>query len=107
MLSIDLNCDMGEGKSTDAEIMKYISSANIACGGHAGSRDSIKKTIELALQHNVAVGAHPSYVDKENFGRFDWLNNSYSYDQLRSDIIQQLTIFLEICQQFGMLYWPN
>lgn len=66
---IDLNCDLGEGYPHDAELMKYISSANIACGGHFGDADSMKRTIELALENNVAIGAHPSYPDRENFGR--------------------------------------
>ena len=102
MLSIDLNCDMGEGMEQDPLLMKYISSANIACGGHAGNSDSIKRTIELALQHKVAVGAHPSYIDKENFGRVDLLNNNYSFDKLRNDLVKQLTEFSEICRQFGI-----
>ena len=67
--SIDINCDMGEGMSNDALIMPFISSANIACGFHAGNEQIMQQTIELALQHNVAIGAHPSFPDKENFGR--------------------------------------
>ena len=68
-LSIDINCDMGEGIQNDAILMPFISSANIACGYHAGNEDTIKRTIELALENNVAIGAHPSYNDRENFGR--------------------------------------
>ncbi|MEY2586550.1 MAG: hypothetical protein RLY11_399 [Bacteroidota bacterium] len=68
-MTIDLNCDMGEGMLTDAQIMPFISSANIACGGHAGDANTMQKTIQLALQHQVAIGAHPSYPDRENFGR--------------------------------------
>jgi UPF0271 protein len=67
--TIDLNCDMGEGYDTDALIMPYISSVNIACGYHAGDESTIERTIALALKYNVAVGAHPSYPDKINFGR--------------------------------------
>ena len=67
--SIDLNCDMGEGMSNDALIMPFISSANIACGFHAGNEAIMRQSIELALQYNVAIGAHPSFPDKENFGR--------------------------------------
>ena len=67
--TIDVNCDMGEGYDTDALIMPYISSVNIACGYHAGDEATIQHTIALALKHNVAIGAHPSYPDKENFGR--------------------------------------
>ena len=60
---------MGEGIGNEAYIMPFISSANIACGFHAGNADTIKRTIQLALEHNVAIGAHPGYDDKENFGR--------------------------------------
>lgn len=67
--SVDLNCDMGEGMANDALIMPFISSANIACGYHAGDTDIMQQTIELAMMHHVAIGAHPSFPDKENFGR--------------------------------------
>jgi UPF0271 protein len=60
---------MGEGMNNEAEIMPFISSANIACGFHAGNEYTIKKTIEIALEHGVAIGAHPGYDDPENFGR--------------------------------------
>lgn len=60
---------MGEGCSSDAELMKYVSSANIACGFHAGNRETMLRTVELAIENNVAVGAHPGYRDRENFGR--------------------------------------
>jgi UPF0271 protein len=69
MISVDLNCDMGEGMSHDAELMPYISSANIACGFHAGDSSIMQATVSLALKHGVAIGAHPSFPDKENFGR--------------------------------------
>ena len=68
-MTIDLNCDMGEGFDTDALIMPFISSANIACGGHAGDENTMRETIQLALEHGVAIGAHPSYPDREHFGR--------------------------------------
>ena len=69
MLTIDLNCDMGEGIGNDDTIMPFISSANIACGYHAGDEDTMRKTVESAIKHNVAIGAHPSFFDKEKFGR--------------------------------------
>jgi len=69
MPTIDLNCDMGEGIGNDDAIMPFISSANIACGYHAGDEDSMRKTVESAIKHNVAIGAHPSFFDKKNFGR--------------------------------------
>ncbi|MCK5758270.1 MAG: LamB/YcsF family protein [Clostridiales bacterium] len=71
MKLIDLNCDMGENRGDDNAVIKYISSANIACGGHAGDNDTIKKTILLAKLNNVRAGAHPGYPDRENFGRYE------------------------------------
>jgi UPF0271 protein len=71
MPTIDINCDMGEGIGTDEAIMPFISSANIACGYHAGDEETMRNTIELAINHGVAIGAHPSFFDKENFGRVD------------------------------------
>lgn len=68
-LTIDINCDLGEGCGNDAELMKFISSANIACGYHAGNTETMKKTVDLAMENGVAIGAHPGYPDRENFGR--------------------------------------
>jgi UPF0271 protein len=69
MQTIDLNCDLGEGLTNDALLMPWISSANIACGYHAGDAATMQKTIDLAMQHKVAIGAHPGFADKANFGR--------------------------------------
>lgn len=69
MHTIDLNCDMGEGLPNDALLMPCISSANIACGYHAGNETIMKRTVELALLNRVAIGAHPGFADKANFGR--------------------------------------
>ena len=71
MLTIDINCDMGEGVGNDGIIMPFISSANIACGYHAGDEEIMKQTVELAIKNNVAIGAHPSFFDRENFGRIE------------------------------------
>ncbi len=97
-LCIDINCDMGEGMLNDASLMSLISSANIACGYHAGNEDTIKRTIELALEHNVAIGAHPSYLDRANFGR---LSQSISLVELAELISDQLNIFEKITNQMG------
>lgn len=97
-LSIDINCDMGEGMENDAAIMPFISSANIACGFHAGNEDTIKRTIELALTHGVAIGAHPSYYDRENFGR---LSQSISLIELAELISEQISVFEKITTQMG------
>jgi UPF0271 protein len=71
---IDLNCDLGEvpgpmGRHQDAELLRCISSANVACGGHAGDEQSMRQTVVAASSLAVAVGAHPSYPDRPNFGR--------------------------------------
>jgi UPF0271 protein len=69
MPRIDLNCDLGEGTGHDAALMPFITSANIACGGHAGDEATMQAAVDLARRHGVAVGAHPGFVDRENFGR--------------------------------------
>ena len=69
MKIIDINCDLGEGLPNDALLMPYISSANIACGYHAGDDSIMKRTLVLAIANKVAIGAHPGFLDKNNFGR--------------------------------------
>ena len=68
---IDLNCDLGEGAGHDAALMPLITSANIACGAHAGDAATMRATVALAQKHGVALGAHPGFVDRENFGRIE------------------------------------
>jgi UPF0271 protein len=72
---MDLNCDMGEGMGQEEIIFPFISSVNIACGAHAGDDESMCKMVELALIHGVAIGAHPSYPDRANFGRVDLIDS--------------------------------
>lgn len=67
--AIDINVDVGEGIGNEAQIMPFIASCNIACGGHAGDLDTMQRVVKLAKQHRVKIGAHPSFPDKENFGR--------------------------------------
>jgi UPF0271 protein len=69
MKSIDINCDLGEGAGHDAALMPLITSANIACGQHAGNAATMAATVALAKRHGVAIGAHPGFADRENFGR--------------------------------------
>jgi UPF0271 protein len=66
---VDLNSDLGEGAGTEAELMPLITSANIACGAHAGDEGTMRDTVRLAAAHRVAVGAHPGYRDRATFGR--------------------------------------
>ena len=68
-MMIDLNADLGEGAASDAELLTLVSSANIACGFHAGDAGMMLTCVRAALQNGVAVGAHPSFPDRENFGR--------------------------------------
>ncbi len=69
MMTIDLNADLGEGAASDAELLTLVSSANIACGFHAGDASTMLTCVRAALRNGVAVGAHPSFPDRENFGR--------------------------------------
>ena len=87
---IDINCDLGEGLHNEHIIMPLISSCNISCGAHAGSIEIIDKVIQLAVQHKVKIGAHPSFPDRQNFGR-KVLNISNS--ELQKSLEDQLTIF--------------
>ncbi|GEP94036.1 5-oxoprolinase subunit PxpA [Chitinophaga cymbidii] len=98
LTTIDLNCDMGEGLDTDAGIMPFISSANIACGYHAGDHDTITRTIALAQEHQVAIGAHPGFADKANFGRTP---QHLSDDALYDLIAGQLQVMQSACRTLG------
>ncbi|MFC3041529.1 LamB/YcsF family protein [Virgibacillus xinjiangensis] len=99
MLRIDLNCDVGEsfGPYTigaDEELMDYITSANIACGGHAGDADVMDRTIKLAKEKKVAVGAHPGYPDIAGFGR---RAIEYSPGEIYRMLIQQIGALQAFC----------
>ena len=96
--AIDLNCDMGEGFPFDSSIMPFISSANIACGAHAGNTKTMQQTVALALQHGVAIGAHPGYADPENFGRKE-LNLSDS--EITALVANQIRLLQEVCLSHG------
>jgi len=89
---IDLNCDLGEGLGNEHLLMPLISSCNIACGGHAGSVETIDNVIQLAKNHHVKIGAHPSFPDKENFGRKVM---DISNDELQQSLEDQLQLFKE------------
>ena len=92
MKTIDINCDVGEGVENEHLLMSYISSCNIACGGHFGDKSTIDKTIQLAIDNHVKIGAHPSFPDKENFGRKIM---DISDDELKESLIQQMQLFKE------------
>ncbi len=69
MARIDINADLGEGDPHDADLLRIVSSCNIACGGHVGDTESMVMTVKAAIKNGVAIGAHPAYSDPEGFGR--------------------------------------
>ena len=93
---IDLNCDVGEGVGNEAQLFPYISSCNIACGGHAGDTFTMRQIVRLAKHWNIKVGAHPSYPDKENFGR---THMDITSEALIQSIRHQITTLVSILQQ--------
>ena len=96
MKTIDINCDLGEGIGNDELIMPYISSANIACGYHAGDENTMIQTVELCKKYNVAVGAHPSYPDRANFGRTDMLLHP---GEIYEMIVKQINLLDKIADE--------
>ena len=95
---IDINCDVGEGMQNEAQLFPFITSCNIACGGHAGDEQSIRKILKLAKAHNVKVGAHPSYPDKENFGR---RSMELSETDLIATVFEQVGRFFSLAAEEG------
>ncbi|HEU5247152.1 MAG TPA: 5-oxoprolinase subunit PxpA [Candidatus Udaeobacter sp.] len=98
-LSVDLNADLGEGAGHDEELFELISSANIATGFHAGDSDSMHAAVSAAKKCGVAVGAHPSFFDRENFGRKELkISNQEVFDA----VAYQLGVFQAIASAVGM-----
>jgi UPF0271 protein len=98
MNSIDLNCDMGEGCGSDLELMKYVSSVNIACGAHAGDAETMRLTADHAMRHGLAIGAHPGYADRENFGRVPM---DLPRSEIEDLVAEQVNRLLGICGSLG------
>ena len=86
-MNMDLNCDMGENAGNDEEIMPYVTSANIACGFHAGDENTMRATIRLAKKYHVAAGAHPGWKDREGFGRREM---SLTADEVEALVLNQI-----------------
>lgn len=95
-LYIDINCDVGEGVGNEHELLPLISSCSIACGGHAGDENTMRDTVRLAVRHKVLIGAHPSYPDKENFGR---LSMAIAKDELMKSIKNQVAVLTTILKK--------
>ncbi len=102
-LRIDLNCDMGElpeaiADGTQEALMRPITSVNIACGGHAGDEQTMKTTIEQALRWKLAIGAHPGYADRANFGR---LELDVPPKEIATSVFDQVRALAEIAGRCG------
>jgi UPF0271 protein len=102
-LKIDLNCDMGESPEAIADgtqeaLMRSITSVNIACGGHAGDEETMRTTIEQALRWKVAIGAHPGYPDRANFGR---LELKLPLNEISASIFDQVKALADVAARCG------
>jgi UPF0271 protein len=98
-MEIDLNCDLGEGCSYDAELTPLITSANIACGFHAGSPTTALATLRLAAQHGVQVGAHPGFAHRDHFGRREL---QLSEQQIFEDCVYQIGALAGLARAVGL-----
>jgi 5-oxoprolinase (ATP-hydrolysing) subunit A len=103
MKRIDLNCDMGEmpeaiADGTQESLMPSLTSVNIACGGHAGDASTMKATVEQALRWKLAIGAHPGYPDRANFGR---VALDLPLEAIADSVFEQLRTFAEIAAGCG------
>lgn len=95
---IHINCDLGEGGQFDEQLMPLISACNVASGGHAGTVESMQETVKLAMENNVEIGAHPSYPDKENFGR---LTMELPAEELEESLVAQILGLKQIVEAAG------
>ena len=104
MKFIDLNCDMGEqpeaiADGTQESLMPSLTSVNIACGGHAGDEQTMRKTIEQALRWKLALGAHPGYPDRANFGR---LELQMSAEAIADSVFEQVRALADVAAHYGV-----
>lgn len=105
MKSIDLNADLGEADNAEwarneAKMLRYITSANIACGGHAGTEKSMRHMVRGAKENGVVIGAHPSYPDKAHFGRRSMtLGEDITQEDLTRSLLEQITRLAEIAAE--------
>lgn len=103
---IDLSADLGEGSPGEDEIWPLITSANVACGGHVGDEESMRRAATRAARHNVRLGAHPSYPDRENFGRVSMEIRSHDLRESLAVQISALRTFANVqhVKPHGALY---
>jgi UPF0271 protein len=100
MKQIDLNCDLGEGGDLDADLMPLITTANVACGFHAGGPAEALASLELAVKHGVRAGAHPSYPDRDNFGRSAMIRSPHAVSE---DCIYQIGALAGLAKSVGLI----
>ncbi len=94
--TIDINVDVGEGVGNESLLMPFVSSCNIACGAHAGDVNTMRDVVRLARKHKVKIGAHPSYPDKENFGRVKMdISCAALFKSVKSQIGQMMQVVRE------------
>jgi len=98
-VDIDLNCDLGEGYPFDADLMPLLTSANIACGFHAGDPLTARRTLALANRHQVQAGAHPGFQDRENFGRRELV---HSEERIFDDCVYQVGALIALARAAGV-----
>jgi UPF0271 protein len=96
---IDLNCDLGEGMGDDAAVLPFVTSANIACGAHAGDPTTMRRTIAAAVAAGVSIGAHPGFYDRDNFGRRAL---DLPPDQVFDEVLAQIGALTFIARPFGV-----
>ena len=93
-----LNADVGEGLASDKLLFPYLDQANIACGSHAGNHRSMRQAVTACVEHNIMIGAHPSYPDKENFGR---VSVDISSTELVQSLTKQIETLSNVCESLG------
>jgi UPF0271 protein len=99
MTSIDLNADLGEGVGTDEALLEIVSSASIACGGHAGDAETMRKVLNACKDKGIRAGAHPGYADRQRFGRFRLV---MPLDQLLGQVRSQVALIRWMAGEVGI-----
>lgn len=98
LAAVDLNADLGEGCAHDEELLAIVSSANVACGAHAGDPPTMLRTVAAAAAHGVAIGAHPSFPDRANFGRSTM---SLPPEEVRAHLLAQIGALATLARSCG------